>query len=137
MDEPQVNAPASGSYGAKQQLQNLKDALPGKTSGQGGESAGGPLPPISEQPRPAPDQGGRPVTGAAVPPGLPSILAAPTQQPGVPVSTPLQQGPALPQTPPQERLLWLDQLANDPSVSQATREWASAFRDAILRGQPR
>lgn len=134
MDEPQVNTPASGSQGSAKALSDLASALP-KVSGPAGGSPGErQLPPISEQPRPVPNPGGRPVTGAAVPPGLPSILAGPSQQPDVPVGTPLQQGPPTPQTPQQDRLLWLDQLSSDPVVSQATRDWAQALIKTLLSG---
>lgn len=136
MDDPNVNAispqgvnkPDSGTYGEGAALQNLKQSLPTP----GPTAPGGPQAPPPISPNPAqvapPNPGGRPPTGAAAPPGIPSAVLGPTQQPNVPVSTPL----GTPQPNPvqsavnaqQQRLALLDQLASNPQVSDDTRQWA-------------
>lgn len=134
-DTPNVSAPASGSYGEKAALVALKQALP---TGAVGTPAPTPTtPPVSQEPIAPPTVSrGRPNTGAAAPPGVPSVLLSPTQQPNVPANTPLA-----PQTPPpptaavqpdQQRLQLLDQLANGANVSETTRAWAQRVIALLL-----
>jgi hypothetical protein len=123
-----VNKPDSGTYGEGAALQRLKDSLPPPPTTAPGQPMA--PPPVSPQPARATPQnlGGRPVTGAAAPPGIPSALLAPTQQPGTPVATPLSSpvpNPVLNAVnAQQQRLALLDQLASNPQVSDDTREWA-------------
>lgn len=131
-DSPNVNAPASGSYGEQTALANLKKALPQGAIGnpappggpQGGPGGGMKPPMVSPLPPGRPDTG-----GAAPPPGIPAVLMGPTQQPGTPVNTPLQgpvQGPGA-NGPDQARLQFLYSLASSPQVSPVTREWAQVL----------
>lgn len=110
-----VNAPASGTYGEGAALENLKRQLPSTPSP--GPSTQNPVAPM-----PTPRLGGM---APAPTPGVPSALLAPTSRPDVPVSTPLAGGPMpMSQSAAQRRLAVLDALANNPDVSEATREWA-------------
>jgi hypothetical protein len=135
-----LNRPTSGDYGEGAALDRLKSALPTQPAAGGGAPPGGapPLPPISTQPvTPTPmDRGGRPNNSAALPPGVPPVLAAPTNQPNVPVGTPLAMPPVNPvasaQTPQQSRLALLDALANSPQADPQTREWAQHVIRALL-----
>lgn len=131
-----LNRPASGDYGEGAALDRLKQSLPPT---QGPSPAGGAQPPaISTQPvGPTPtDRGGRPKTAAAMPEGIPSVLAMPTARPGTPVSTPMAAPPVNPvasaATPDQARLALLDALAHDPSANEQTREWAQHVIRALL-----
>jgi hypothetical protein len=121
-----VNRPNSGTYGEKADLNRLKQALPA-AQGPGPTAQQPPAPPISSDPvAPTPPPQGRPSTGGPVPPGIPSVLLAPTQQPDVPVATPLA-GPATAVgavDPMQKRMALLDSLANSGEVSATTRAWA-------------
>ncbi|HYF46826.1 MAG TPA: hypothetical protein VD926_11490, partial [Acidimicrobiales bacterium] len=88
-----VNQPASGTYGEGVALDRLKKQFP---SAAGGEGEGGLQPSAPPQIDPTkvggtpPDLGGRPDTGgAAPPPGIPAAILHPTQEPNVPVGTPL------------------------------------------------
>jgi hypothetical protein len=115
-----VNAPASGTYGEGAALENLKRQLPSPAAP--GPSAQNPVAPMPSPP------GGGMVPAPA--PGVPPALLAPTQRPDVPVSTPLAGvgGPApMTQSAAQRRLAVLDALANNPDVSEQTREWASTL----------
>ena len=71
----------------------------------------------------------------AQPAGLPPALLRPTSQPNVPVSTPL--GPPQQAADPglsgrQRRMQVLDVLANDPNVSETTREWATTVMNHLI-----
>jgi hypothetical protein len=136
MDDPNVggispsgvNKPDSGTYGEGAALQRLKDSLPPPPATAPGQPMA--PPPVSPNPaRQGPQNlGGRPQTGAAAPPGIPSAVLGPTQQPGIPVATPLSAPTPNPVqnavNAQQQRLALLDQLANNPRVSDDTREWA-------------
>lgn len=122
-----VNTPASGTYGEGAALERLKAQLPGTAS------VGGPTPSDPTAPMPTPPIGpmGSPPAG-----GLPPALLAPTQRPDVPVSTPLQDPMAMgmpaPQTGRQRNLAILDALANNPDVSETTREFARLMMDRLI-----
>ena len=140
--DTQVNKPSSGTYGEKAEVDRLKQSLPSTAAG-GGPGPGGPAP---QTPR----SGGRPIPGAAdptvaggaptpsTPPGVPPLLARPTDYPGRPVGTPAsptpQPGMAGAVDPAQQRLALLDALVRSPSVSEETREWATLVRQAIIGG---
>jgi hypothetical protein len=141
-DQPNlpINQPASGTYGEKSALQNLKTSFPiAQSSGPGGGAAPAQPEPLSTAPvAPVEQPMGRPKTGAAAPPGIPSAVLAPTDLPQVPVNTPLQsapQGPLQPSTPEQGRLSMLYALANNQQVSEATRRWAQGLLDDFYLGQ--
>lgn len=130
-----VNKPASGTYGEKTELANLKASLPpmDPNAGPGGQKAQ--LPPIKPMVTPTPGNlGGRPA-GASAPPGVPAPIVAPTTRPEVPVTTPLSDSVAAP-VPDLDaagrRLQILDLLANSPDVSESTREWASRVLKALV-----
>jgi hypothetical protein len=128
-----VNKPASGTYGEKTALNNLQASLPTKE----GAGAGGPQPPpVSSAPVRVAGGGpeGRPKTAAALPPGVPSALAAPTQQPGVPVGTPLDMGQTAAPVGNsiEQSMLILQNLASSPAVSADTREWAQMTIELIV-----
>lgn len=134
-----VNQPASGTYGEKAALNNLQAQLPQMPPAvQPGPGQQGP--PVSPQPPITPTQPGsegRPQTGGALPPGVPSVIVQPTNQPNVPVSTPLQGPPApgpMAQTSAQRRLQILDTLANSPDVAKDTQEWAKMVMRVISGG---
>jgi len=128
-----VNAPASGSYGDAAALDRLKEAFgnipgAGPQAGPGQQSA-------APMPTPAPSQ-----IQSPPPAGLPPALLAPTQRPNVPVSTPLAPaGPAMPGPvgPQQQRLAILDALAQNPAVSDTTRQWAELLRERLIQGSAR
>lgn len=123
-----VNTPASGTYGEKASLERLIGQLPTAPSG-GGQS--GPTP-VSPMQSPA---GGRPPMSP--PAGVPSVMMSPTQRPDVPGSTPLAMpapGVSAPQTGRQRRMAVLDALANNPDVSDQTREWASVLIETLISG---
>lgn len=135
-DNVSMGAPTSGAYGEAADLAALKGALPaGAIGNPTPTSAGPPMPPVSTQPVsvPSPTPPGRP-TGGQPPPGLPAVLAGPTQRPNVPVGTPLSvmTAPVL-GDPTQARVAILDHLTNDPTVSPETRAWASSVL-RVLRG---
>lgn len=137
-DNVSVAQPASGTYGEKTDIQNLKNALPAGAVGNPAPVQTSPQPPMSTEPAMAPSAlpTGRPA-GGQPPPGVPSVLLAPTDQPHIPVNTPLQM-PASPiastPDPRQARMAVLDALANDPNVSPETREWAHIVSRALLKG---
>jgi hypothetical protein len=121
-----VQAPDSGTYGVKAAVERLMQGMspapaPGDTSQQ--------APPVSTMP------GGAKPQASAGPFGLPAAITAPTQEPNVPVATPL----AAPSNPVaaagdnmQKRLAWLDMLARDPDTSDVTREWAQNFMAKLI-----
>lgn len=126
-DGPAVNAPASGTYGEGAALERLRQSFPVAPAGGGGQGPQ-PVPPMQQPP-----------TGAGVsnaPTGLPPGLLLPTNQPNVPASTPLaapQPNPvAAAQTMRQKRLAVLDSIVASPTVSEATREWATHLRDLLI-----
>lgn len=132
-----VNQPASGTYGEKAAITNLQAQLPAMPVNQ---PPGGAQPPqISTDPvSPTPPQReGRPATSAALPPGVPSVIVAPTDHPQIPVTTPLQGQPdagAMGQTAAQRRLQILDTLANSPDVAPETQQWAKMVMRVIVGG---
>lgn len=111
-----VNTPDSGTYGEKAALDRLQAQLPGQN----------PQSPAAVQPTPQGLTGPAPVMpGSGGEQGAPAALFAPTNNPGVPVSTPLAPAaPVLPQPGPELRKLALRKLAEDPQVSDETRQWA-------------
>lgn len=118
--------PASGSYGDGASLDRLKASLPGAESSSAPSVRN--LPPVA-----GPPPGATAPQGAQ---GLPAGLTRPTSMPDVPVSTPLMAPPQNPVAGAadarQQRLLLLDQIANSPSVSDETREWAATFRQKLI-----
>lgn len=124
--------PTSGSYGDVVETERLKQQLatPG-TSGTG--PGGGPV----QQPAPTPPGGPGGGPGPAPKPGtLPGALLAPTGQPDMPSSTPLNAGPPpMSQDSGQNQVRLLTALSSSSEASPETREWAKAVLQAI--GQPR
>ncbi len=137
MDTPSVGAPSSGTYGEGAALDRLKAALPAGSVGAPPPPAapGAPqMPPISTQPvTPTPEGEGRP-PGPTAPAGIPAPLLAPSNQPDVPVGTPLAStAPNVNQlTDVQRRLQILDVLATSPGVSDTTRQWAQMVRKVLI-----
>lgn len=134
---PSVSQPSSGTYGEQSSLDALKKSLPVGNVGNPGTPKPQ-APPISQQGTTAPPSPqGRPPTGAAVPPGLPGVLAGPTQQPQTPVNTPLQPGQSgAPQpsgNPQQDRMSLLYMLQTHPGVSQDTKQWATNLLNILTR----
>ena len=124
-NQPRMGAPQSGTYGEKQSLTNLQQALP---QGEGSAPAGGGPSQISDQPV-SPQRSNR--TGAV--PGVPAPLLKPTSRPGVPTDTPLQD-PGMPGavvTGQQRRMQILTLLADSPATSEATREWAKSLLEVL------
>lgn len=122
-----VSTPSSGVYGEGAALQRLKEQLPAVE--QTAQEPG-----MSGAPMPTPP--GNSSMPGSPPPGLPSSILSPTTRPDVPVSTPLtvpQQAP-MAETGRQKRLAMLDALENDPNTGEATREWASTLRRALIQG---
>lgn len=128
-----VGQPASGTYGEKTDLANLQKSLPASPGGPEAQQPPGPMSP-SPVNAPTPQREGRPPTGAALPPGIPSPILAPTDMPHVPVSTPLSQATDLGASPTgaQQRLAILDALTQDPNVSKETKEWAQIQLRVLL-----
>ena len=61
---------------------------------------------------------------------MPSVLLGPTARPEEPISAPVSQPLAFPetqQTAAQRRMQTLIGLANDANVSEETREWAQMW----------
>lgn len=112
--------PKSGTYGDVADTERLKQQLsmPGQP-GPGG-------PPQQNTPQQAPGlPSGRSVPSSA-PGTVPDLLMRPTQNPDTPASTPLER-PAQPAQSPAGRQATrqaLEALANNPDVSEASREWA-------------
>lgn len=131
-----VNRPASGTYGERAELDRLQKSLPTMEPGTGPAPGGQST---SAQPvRPAPPRPeGRPQTGAAAPPGVPSVLLAPSTRPDEPVGTPLSPPPMAmggAVTSAQRRLQILQMLAESDEVSDDTREWAQIVLRQITGG---
>lgn len=129
-----VNQPASGTYGAKTSVDQLKKSLPSS-----GLTPPTPAPPAGISPEPVRVESvprGRP-PGPTGPPGMPAALMHPTQRPEVPVNTPLGVGPppAPAVTPQQDRLAFLQALASSPRVHPTTREWAETVLEVLTGGQ--
>lgn len=122
-----VNAPSSGTYGQGAALERLKQSLPkAQTPGPGAETGA----PVSPLPRTSPaDPSG--------PAGVPPAIMAPTSRPDVPAMTPLALPAANPMSDAsswrQRNLAMLDALANDPTRSPTTREWASGALAKLVR----
>lgn len=136
-DAPQVTqlpknpntASPGGTYGDKASADRLKQGMGMKPTQPPPEP-----PPISALPGAAKPQ---PSSG---PFGLPPAITAPTNQPDVPVSTPLAQ-PSNPVadagSSPQKRLAFLDMLARDPDVSDETREFAQLLISKLIEASKR
>lgn len=120
-----TSAPSSGTYGEGAALARLKQQLPvvEQSAQEPGQSAA---------PMPTPPMGGG--ISNSPPTGLPPGILAPTNRPDTPVSTPLGQptNPLAAQTGRQRRIAVLDALANDPNVSDQTREWAQINLRALV-----
>lgn len=114
-----IGSPTSGTYGEGVALERLQSDLPGMDP----QSPGGPapLPPMGPGPVPPP-----------APPGLPGALLAPTANPTVPASTPLQAPQPIPQQPTAQRIMMLETL-RDTAQSEETREWAAMTLNKIIR----
>lgn len=114
-----IQAPDSGTYGIKAATERLAQGM--SPAPAPGGAPGQPAPSVASMPSSAPN---RPSTG---PFGLPAAITAPTQQPDVPVGTPLAQ-PSNPVAAAgdarQKRLAFLDMLARNPDISDVTREFA-------------
>lgn len=127
---PNASKPASGTYGDVATADKLKQAM-----GLGQRTPGPPAPNISPMPGGAkPEQAGGPF-------GLPASITAPTQQPDVPVSTPLAATPINPVQQAgdnmQKRLAFLDMLARNPDVSDTTREFAQTLIAKLVQSNRR
>lgn len=134
-DNPAINQPDSGTYGETADLNSLKASLP-----QG--AVGMPAPPMPQPPpvqpgstRPPSSTQGRPSTGAAAPPGIPSAVLSPTHLPLPTAPQPLNPLAGA-QTPSQGRLALLQMLASSPGVSATTRAWALEVTHLLLGGTP-
>lgn len=127
----QVPVPGGGTgvnqpdkpYGEGVELDTLRSSFP--STPQGG--APGQAPPGPSKPLP---QFAPPPPGGAPVPGVPTPLLAPGTGSPISSSPIAQQAPRL--SVEQNRLRQLDRLANDPGVSDETREWAQALLKAIL-----
>lgn len=120
--------PSSGTYGDVKQLDDLKSDLN--------------LPPVEQTAPGGPGMGdvntprGRmaemPSDGA-----VPNVLMGPTENPNVPVNTPLG-GPVQPQaqaaTAAQRRFTQLIALSENPEVSEETKQWAQMVIDRLAGG---
>jgi len=115
-----VNAPESGTYGEGAALERLQSDLPtmDPTQPSSPGSGGG--------------TGAPPYQGAAAPaPGLPPSILAPSNQPDVPVTSPLQSPLPAPQDPPELRILKLQQLQQEGT--EETRQWATLWLNRLIR----
>lgn len=135
-DNPKTNLPDSGVYGEAADLNRLKKSLPASRAvvGQPEQSA----PPMPQQsPFPQAQPMGRPDTGAAAPPGIPSVILHPSDRPEVPMTgtaMPTPQPPT-PSAPDQARLAMLQMLSQSPDVSVDTRQWAQEVLRILIGGQ--
>lgn len=125
-----VNSPASGTYGEKADLSRLQQQLPAPTPGGTAGPATPSLPSVSQTPV-RPQSPAAP--GASAPPGVPAALLAPTNRPYEPVTTP-PPGGMVPGavSADQRRIQTLSMLAENPNVSDSTREWAGLLLRALL-----
>ena len=130
-----VNKPASGTYGEKKELNDLKASLPPMNPGAG-PTATGPSPMPGASPQMPADPGGRPLN---TPPGVPSALMGKTDQPTVPLNTPLAQPQPAPmagaQSAAQARIVLLQALSVSNEVSEETRAWAKAVLEMLTDGR--
>lgn len=125
---PSVNRPASGTYGEKAALNDLKSRLPAMAPQPGPAAGGGPAPMPSPDVAPTPNNPGRPVK---TPPGVPSVL----MEGGGPAAPPVAPGAAPgAANPAQDRIALLDYLASAPEVSETTREWAKNMLEILVGG---
>lgn len=133
-DAPDVGKPASGSYGEGADLQRLKQQLPqGAIGNPPPAPAATPLPPVSAKPMVKPTRPvGRPPTGAAAPPGIPSAILHPGDI-AAPAAAPPAPGSQV--SPDQARLFLLQNLAQSPQVSSTTRAWAQEVLQILQGGQ--
>lgn len=125
LPEDGVNRPSSGTYGEKAELDRLKSSLPavdsaGSSSAVVSEPSGSPTVPL-----PMSQPG-----SVSSPEGLPQVLLGPTARPLESVTAPVaapEQSPGVQATAQQRNIDVLIQLANDPRVSEETREWAGLW----------
>lgn len=127
---PKASQPDSGTYGIKAAADRLQ---------QGMTPAPGPPPPGTEQSGPPISTlpgSARPQVSSG-PFGLPPAITSPTQQPNVPVGTPLAAAPSNPVATAgaadQQRLAFLDMLARNPDVSDVTREFAQTMLAKLIQ----
>lgn len=130
MGTPSASKPVSGTYGDAVSSDRLKQGM-GLQPTQGSA----PAPPnISATPGAArPEQGSGPF-------GLPAAITNPTQQPNVPVSTPLAapvNAVAAAGTASQKRLALLDMMIRNPDTSEVGREWAQTFMAKLIEASHR
>lgn len=123
-----VSAPDSGTYGIKAAADRLSQGM--QPAPAPGGPTGAPAPTVSTMP------------GSATPEvpsgpfGLPAAITAPTQNPGQPVGTPMPVAVnpvENAQAANQKRLSFLDMLARNPDVSDATREWAQTVMSHLIQ----
>lgn len=125
-----INRPDSGVYGEKAAQSRLEAQLPGPIAPSGPGGPGAPAMPTPPMGAPAP-----------APSGVPASLLRPTDRPDVPASTPLATAPVNPvaaaQSGRQRRLAVLDAIANSPTVSAETKEWAQLNLKKLIQGSTR
>jgi len=123
-----VNTPASGTYGEGAALDGLKKALPSTGNAPAGPAPGAPIPLSPEPPLapvPPPNQ-----SSPQQPTGVPNVLLSPTGRPMEPgTAMPMEPAsfPQVERSAAEQRLQVLMSLANDPRVSEETREWAELW----------
>lgn len=124
-----VSKPASGTYGERTDLEELKSKLPPMGGGQPGPGQPG----IGSAPGPGVLDGapGRPSQGA--PPGVPGVLMSPGApgEPINPLAAPPQRPMAAAQSAADRRIVVLQTLASSDDVSPVTRAWAKAVLEAV------
>lgn len=129
MPGPNVNRPASGTYGEKAALDRLQQSLP-QSDPAGPVMGGG----AADQPTPS-MPGSVPARSAGRSAGLPAGLLRPSDRPDEPIGQ-MPVGPVDPYAgavgAQQRRLALLDQLANHPEASPELREWASIVRERLI-----
>ena len=123
--------PTSGTYGERKEVEDLKASLPPMDSSGAAPGGAGPSPMPTPKPGMPAQPGGRPTNA---PSGVPSALLRPTNEPDVPVNTPLgvpapAQGGA--QSAQEARLALLQMLAESDTVSDETRSWAQAVLEML------
>lgn len=131
-----VNQPSSGTYGERAAVDRLRQSLPssGATDGRPAGPASGTSGPAPAAPVPVPNEAGA-RTGA--PSGVPEVLLGPSQS-SRPVGSLLDQAPVNPVAAAtngqQQRLALLDQLSQDQTVSEETRQWAAVMVRRLSAG---
>lgn len=128
MPGPNVNRPASGSYGEKAAADRLQQALP-QSEPAGPVMGGGAAQPTPTMP------GSAPARSAASPAGLPAGLLRPSDRPNEPIGT-TYAGPVDPYAGAvdarQRRLRLLDMLSTHPEASPEMREWAEVVKQKLI-----